>query len=150
MPESSFLEKMVQTHFQTRSSAPFVSGSSRGLPAEWCIFRQQSESLHPFVPSLSHRLPVKQASHSHRALCARPAIDSAPMRCYDPPSDAEGTLSFVPEFSPSVKLREHHIGALSTGGVTLMKLNAILFSGHFHLWLFRTLSFVAYILICNI
>ena len=138
MPESSFLEKMVQTHFQTRSSAPFVSGSSRGLPAEWCIFRQQSESLHHFVPSLSRRLPVEQASLSHRARSARPAIDSAPMRCYDLSSDAEGIGILFQSSSPSVRPREHHIGALSTGGVTQAR-SAIL-----HLRLLRTLSFVAY------
>ena len=117
LPERLFLKEMVQTHCQTRRSAPFVPGSSLRLPAEQEDLRQQPAGLHPFVPSSSlrlpaerysfscslqaraplfrassRRLPAKQASPSHRVRSTRPAIDSEPMWCYDRASDAERIL----------------------------------------------------------
>ena len=94
--------------FLARAEGYRRSGAASGSKPQVCILCSELE------PEVTGRA----ASLSHWALCARPAIDSAPMRCYDPPSDAEGTLSFVPEFSPSVKPSQHHIGVLSTGGVT--------------------------------
>ena len=85
----------------------------------------------PFVPSLSQRLLVKQASLSHRVQSTRLAIDSIKFGAKIWHSTAELPLSFVPEFSPSVKPLKHQILCCQLVASLLAKSIAVFYSCNF-------------------